>query len=171
VVIDRSQVAKSSRRKGSSFERAICKELSAWYYGDTTILRRVPLSGGWDAAKAGDVMLPPAQAGKFPVFPYFVECRNRQSWSLELPGGRNILLQWLEETAMLAEKSNLIPLLIFTRPHVPIYVSVFSNLLESVQVRSPEAEEFFVCIKNALVLSLDAFFRCYGGGKDPRVVN
>ena len=114
-----------SKRKGSNFERFLSRELSEWWYQDNSILRRVPLSGGWDAAALGDVMVPPAYIGKVPKFPFYVEARNREGWDFSelYDVDRNSALKkWWAETLTKAKVPKQIPLLVFSRAYQPTYV-------------------------------------------------
>ena len=66
-------MGKSSRDKGSRFERKIAKLFSDAF--DMNI-RRVPLSGGLDIKS--DLYCPEDDS-----FPYFVECKNRKSFRFD----------------------------------------------------------------------------------------
>lgn len=66
-------MGKSSRDKGSRFERKIAKLFSDAFNMN---IRRVPLSGGLDIKS--DLYCPEDDS-----FPYFVECKNRKSFRFD----------------------------------------------------------------------------------------
>lgn len=75
----RSQIGKSSKNKGSSFELKTARELSKWW-GET--FHRTPASGAlhWkdDKRVSGDIVPPDGS-----IFPFSVECKNHEGWTLD----------------------------------------------------------------------------------------
>jgi hypothetical protein len=123
-VISRLLVSKKSRTKGARFEKETCEILSKWWYGQDGILRRTPGSGAWEKGM-GDVTLPPSATDHgLESFPFYVECRNREGWKLEeLFDTEGEVHKWWIETFTRASVFGKVPLLIFTRNHVPAFVA------------------------------------------------
>lgn len=118
-------MGKKSRVKGASFERIIAKDFSVAYYGDSTILRRTPMSGGWGAKYAlGDFAGPED-------FPFYTECRNREVWSTaDFFNKASILYKWFLETREKAQPFHKMPILIFTRNYEEVYLMLEETDLE-----------------------------------------
>lgn len=75
---DRSQIGRSSKNKGNSFERKVASLLQDWWYPGF-VFKRTPLSGGALSAKefnvCGDVV------SNDPRFPFVVECKHTKAIS------------------------------------------------------------------------------------------
>lgn len=98
----------NSKLKGNAWENKIAKEVRTYFLPDPffshldakvkhSLLHRTPLSGGH--VEKGDLIIKPPL---WSVFPWFVECRNRESWSwkniLE-KGFDSLILTWYREDA------------------------------------------------------------------------
>jgi len=165
-------MGKMSRNKGNNFERDIAKELATWWYGEAGILRRVPMSGGWDAAQLGDVMIPPAYIRVVPDFPFYVECRNREGWDLSelFDDVVGQLKKWWVESSAKATRIGKIPLLIFSRAFQPIYVG-FEDLpvWKPGKLQPPYIRSAFQVAFNdgtirditIIVMKMSNFFSCF----------
>lgn len=99
-------MSKGSHAKGASFERRISK-LFNQHWGIQLV--RTPLSGGWGHAHTKGDLVDPSRK-----FPYFVECKNQQSWNLwaALFEGRGPILTWWYKAAKQAKQEKRIPLLV-----------------------------------------------------------
>ena len=91
-------MGKTSRRKGSSYERVIAQILQE-IWGEE--FRRTPLSGGWSKKKVTGDIVPVSRSKN--NFPFSVECKNRKT--LAVPA-------WLKQAKDDCPK-NQIPLLVF----------------------------------------------------------
>ena len=131
----------NSKQKGNAWENKIAKEIRAMFIPPSfdaktahSLVHRTPMSGGH--VEKGDLIVKPP-IWKF--FPWFIECRNRQSWSfkniMEKPDD-SIIMKWFMEDAV--EKCHpydnhikypRIPLLLFTRnQHKTYFCTWESNL-------------------------------------------
>jgi len=107
-------MSRLSRVKGSRFEVEVAKKLSKWYYGNPNILRRVPLSGGWEGQRYGDVMLPPHLVGKVKPFPFYVECKHRRDLKVvHLFKPKSLLYKTFLQTCSHAVQAQKVALLVF----------------------------------------------------------
>lgn len=112
-------MAKNSRRKGSTNERALAKMLREWWgHGEWV---RTPLSGGWATADTreafrtcGDIMTTATD------FPFCPEAKKREKWTLDQLIHYDVcqILEWWAQ-AVGETPPDLTPLLIFARNHVP----------------------------------------------------
>jgi len=111
------------RKKGSTFERAIAKDVSDWTGVE---FKRTPMSGGW--AKTGDIT--PKKPKEMVNFPFNIECKNQQTFSTAalmesaLDGElKNKAFQsWWKQCTDDAKKSKRVPLLVMTKANEPVYV-------------------------------------------------
>lgn len=113
--VKRVAAGKKSKRKGSSFELKIAKQLQEWW-GDGQFARS-PGSGGWGRPQhregfnaAGDVITTSK------TFPWCVECKHQEGWTLDqlLLNEGCIIWSWWEQ-AKDECPAGLIPLLIFKK--------------------------------------------------------
>lgn len=119
---ERSRRARTSKSKGSSYERKIAKKLGAWS-GET--LRRTPQSGGWAGGAAhgvsGDLVCDRPKR-----WPFHCELKKREGWGLEdlIVGLRasttdtRSVLGWWDQTIRTCPAGKM-PMLIFARNHLP----------------------------------------------------
>lgn len=117
----RSEAARRSKTKGSTYERRIAAKFGAWC-GEK--LRRTPQSGGWHGGEAhgvsGDLIC------DNPKFPFHIECKKREGWTLEdlIIGVRSgitdtrSILGWWNQTLRTCPRGKE-PMLVFSRNRVP----------------------------------------------------
>jgi hypothetical protein len=127
---------KNSRAKGARGERAFARKFEEWWGTDFT---RTPSSGGFATAKfrddwnaAGDLVTPD------PAFPFCVECKWVEGWTLEQlfnPGC--IIYSWWEQTKKETPDGK-IPLLVFKKNSSPMYVMIRDHELVQTPRRPPE---------------------------------
>lgn len=108
-----------SKRKGSSYERAIAKKFSAWWGGT---FARTPGSGslhwGSDQRVAGDIIAPQGMD-----FPFVIEAKKREGWLME-----HVLLdigdprQWWAQVVGDARRVGLVPILVFSKNRAKDFV-------------------------------------------------
>ncbi|UXR28888.1 hypothetical protein [Bacillus paranthracis] len=110
---------KNSRAKGSTFERKVAKELTAWWGEE---FHRVPASGGlrWgeDNRVVGDIVAPEGSD-----FPFTIECKKREGWNFEqLIKGTGEVTSWWLQAVTDRERLNDVtkhPLLVFSKNRSP----------------------------------------------------
>lgn len=121
---DYSAVGRKSKSKGARFELETAKNLSKWWGHD---FHRVPASGGlhWKGSNnvVGDIVAP-IEAG----FPFVVECKNREEWTIEnLFLNNKEIKNWWAQVVGDAKESGKIPMLIFTRNRAKTFVMMAYN--------------------------------------------
>lgn len=88
-------------QKWKSFELVLAKSLGEWYFGDPTVLRRSPCSGGWPLKRSeGDIVAVTPELDK--EFPWCVDAKQRKAgsastgWHLEqlLTAKKHPILEW-----------------------------------------------------------------------------
>jgi len=138
-----SQVGRGSKQKGNSFENQISKKIREYFIPDVNkktaynLVHRTGMSGG--RTERGDLIVQPPLLG---YFPWFVEARNRQSWSWEnilKKGMDSVILKWFIEDAVdkchpyagRAENERW-PLLIFTKNQDQWYTCCYQEHLECI---------------------------------------
>lgn len=137
-----SAVGKKSKRKGASFELETAKLLGKWWGFD---FHRVPASGGlhWKGSNnvVGDIVAP-LEAD----FPFVVECKKREEWTLEnLFLNNKDIKNWWGQVVGDAKESNKIPMLVFTRNRAKTFVMLpFNPLL----IDEIEKREFPLMVSN-----------------------
>lgn len=110
--------------KGKAYERRIGKILGEWWQDSP--FRPTPCSGGWDKLAhddkhlaVGDLFIP-----KDCDFPFSVECKKQEGWSLiDLikPNRKNVpIFEWWAQAACDAKAADKIPLLVFSKNHLGI---------------------------------------------------
>ena len=108
--------------KGKEYERRIGKILGEWWQGKP--FRPCPCSGGWDKLAgddehlaSGDLFIP-----KDSDFPFSVECKKQQQWSLSdliNPNKKDKpIMNWWEQASADAVSVAKQPLLVFSRNHL-----------------------------------------------------
>ena len=161
----RSRAGKKAKRKGSSYERVLCKAFSG-LWGSKFF--RTPMSGGsqlkHDYNLAGDISTPDV------TFPYHVEAKNQEA----LKSFHNIFTSskcpvWKWWTQCTTEcPSGKIPLLVFTKNYMPSFVMVpglYASLVEALSettlgtndVHNSFAE--LIRVKDCSIMTLDRFVR------------
>lgn len=73
--MDRSKLARRSRRKGKAEERATAKLLGKWWFDNERALRPRALSGGWSKKSSGDLVVDDTVANPND-WPFYVECKH-----------------------------------------------------------------------------------------------
>ena len=128
----RSKAGKKARRKGSGYERILCKSFSDLW--DSKFFR-TPMSGGsqlrYDYNLAGDISTPDL------TFPYHIEAKNQEA----LKSFYNIFISskcpiwsWWKQCVSDCPNDK-IPLLVFTKNFMPSFVMVphsYGTLVEEV---------------------------------------
>ena len=133
-----SQVGRGSKQKGNSFENQISKKIREYFIPDVNkktaynIVHRTGMSGG--RTERGDLIVQPPL---LEYFPWFVEARNRESWSWEnilKKGVDSVILKWFLEDAVDKchpfagdPKNERFPLLIFTKNQDQWYACFFED--------------------------------------------
>lgn len=110
-----SEQGAMSRRKGVTFERYVAKVFTEWWGSE---VRRTPLSGayGGEWNLAGDLMFQEP-------FPYLVELKNRENWTMEqVFEGRGPVFDWWTKASKEAAAAGLEPMLVFSRARKNVYV-------------------------------------------------
>jgi hypothetical protein len=113
--------------KGNNYENTIAKEIRATFLPEDfdpvlahNLIHRTPQSGG--GPERGDIIIKPPI---WEFFPWFIECRNRQSWSFKNIWEKHtdsIIMKWFFEDAVAKchpydtdSRYPRAPLLVFTR--------------------------------------------------------
>jgi len=128
-----SQVGKGSKQKGSNFENEISKRIRKYFIPGVdkktayNLVHRTGMSGG--RTERGDLIVQPPLLS---YFPWFVEARNRQSWSWEnifKKGKDSVIFKWYLEDACDKchpyagdPRNERYPLLVFTKNQDMWYV-------------------------------------------------
>ena len=124
-----SGIGRFSKRKGSSYERHIVKLAAEVFKGIDWPWQRTPRSGGWVSKKAdfanmrADIIVPDTVDGKEipPHLKLFIECKKRESWSLDQLFRMNEdqwgPYRWLVEAGSKARGR--VPVLFFSRNGYP----------------------------------------------------
>lgn len=122
----------SSRSKGSAAEREVAKLLQGWWsvVDPQVEFARTPLSGGWQGTNtrgqkmrgemrmSGDLMTTSTD------FPYSVEVKRRESWSMAvLEAGRpSPVWAWWVQAQRAAKEMGLVPMLWIRQSNKPWFV-------------------------------------------------
>ncbi len=125
----------SGRNKGSSFERAIAKQVTDWTGVKFT---RTPSSGGW--AKSGDIT--PKNPEHMVQWPWLVECKNNESLDFgsifSVPNnGKTPIRKWWKQAYRDVKKSGMkkIPVLVFTKSRDNVYCMMQADVFEQLKFR------------------------------------
>ena len=109
----------NGRNKGSTFERKIAKHLSDWCGYEC---RRTPMSGGW-SKQSGDIT--PKHPEDMIRFKFNIECKNQNILKVQtlftFPKS-TLIKKWWKQCSSEAKANKKYPLLVFTRPQIPIFV-------------------------------------------------
>jgi hypothetical protein len=115
----------NGRQKGSRGERAVAGIVKEWWssHESASLFMRTPLSGGWQhntqaAAHfkaCGDLMT------TSPIFPFCVEVKWREQWSVNrfLDGQESTAWAWWTQAIVAAEKQASVPMLWLRRNRIP----------------------------------------------------
>lgn len=106
-------MGRSQREKGAKAEREVALICQGWLRQTfpKAVVRRTPLSGGW--AGAGEFGMRGDLQVRAAVFPWVVEVKRREGWSLEnfIAGKRSPVWAWWVGVCAEAEKDGLSPML------------------------------------------------------------
>ncbi len=133
------------RNKGSTFERAIAKQVSGWTGVHFT---RTPSSGGWN--KTGDIT--PKDPKAMVAFPFNIECKNQEIFSstmLVSCAGIKLtktIAKWWKQCTDDSKKSKRIPLLIMSCAREPVFVMMHKEMF--VKLRLIKKATFSMKIKS-----------------------
>jgi hypothetical protein len=161
----RSKAGKKAKRKGSSYERTLCKTFSE-LWGSKFF--RTPMSGGsqlkHDYNLAGDISTPDE------TFPYHVEAKNQEA----LQSFHNIFTSakcpvWKWWTQCTTEcPSGKVPLLVFTKNYMPSFVmapGVYMTIVEAMsrtELGYGDVHNSFselLRVRDCAIMTLDRFVR------------
>jgi len=139
-----SQVGKYSKRKGGNYERDVAKKLSEWWFGDNSILRKTPASGGWSNKYPFDITIEKD-------FPWGVSGKKVEKWHLEhlIRNEKTIFVEWWHELQESMDRihkwdsdyvGKVMPALIFSKNHDADYLmlrhsdyhTIVNNVLTSI---------------------------------------
>ncbi len=149
---------RKAKTKGSSFERRICKLFEPWWGAK---FFRTPMSGGsqlkFDYNLAGDVCTPADD------FSFHVECKNQEAlgkFHNFLVSEKSAVWKWWKQCTDECPE-NQIPLLVFTKNHVPIWVMFEFRYLTGISNRPNEKFEYesMILTHGNVVITLDFFMR------------
>jgi len=163
VSSNRSKAGKKAKRKGSSYERTLCKSFSNFWGAK---FFRTPMSGGsqlkHDYNLAGDISTPDE------TFPYHVEAKNQEA----LKGFHTIFTsakcpvwKWWQQCTTECPR-NKIPALVFTKNFMPSFVMVpylYASILEAVAAEDVGAADIhnsfkeFIRVRDCVVMTLKRF--------------
>lgn len=129
-------VGKRSKSKGRGFEQEIATIFSKW---SGTKWMRVPQSGGWNKrVVAGDVFCEReyiSVSGKREELfvPISVECKKQEGWGFEQlfrDSEKCPLRLFWEQAANDAEKIKKLPVMIFSRNYLPIFIMIGTRMAD-----------------------------------------
>ena len=159
----RRKAGRKAKRKGSSYERILCKAFSGLWGAK---FFRTPMSGGsqlkYDYNLAGDISTPDE------TFPYHVEAKNQEA----LKGLHTIFTstqcpvwKWWDQCTTECP-DNKIPLLVFTKNYMPSMVMVYHDYgltledIEEFLVGEPlttNSFREFIRVKDCVLMTLTRF--------------
>ena len=158
----RSKAGKKAKRKGSVFERSLCKSFSD-FWGSKFF--RTPMSGGshlrHDYNLAGDVSTPDE------LFPYHVEAKNQQAlkgFYTIFTSAKCPVWKWWQQCVADCPKEK-IPLLIFTKNYMPEFILVprlYGTILEAQGLGNGNGRKYnlygeFMVVKDCAMMTLKRF--------------
>ena len=159
-----AQIGKGSKEKGAGYERKIAKILNDYMtclgWGEAS---RTPRSGGWAKASndpelrklRGDITLPGA-------CPFMVETKKREGWSLDQVFRAGLETwepyKWFVEGAAKAKHAEKLPVLVFSRNHVPDLVMISGEDAPALVGAVPKDA---VSVGGMLILLLDTFLEAF----------
>jgi hypothetical protein len=130
----------NSRTKGSVAEREVAITLQMWWrrVEPSCQFVRTPLSGGWgnatvrgDFRASGDIMTTAAK------FPFCVEIKRREKWSLDrlLTGATSPVWAWWAQSCRAAAEQSATPMLWLRRNREPWRVMLPADLMGVIVAR------------------------------------
>lgn len=162
----RSASGKKAKRKGSRFELQVRDTMSEWW---SAKFYRTPGSGGsvlaTDFNMAGDLCTPDES------FPFHVECKNQEAFGkfyTFLSSEKAAVWKWWEQAETTAKKDQ-VPLLIFTKNRMPVFVMMNNNFFESINKAAPKklkkslqntlSDSFYLKVEDKIVMFLDTLVK------------
>jgi len=152
---------KSARNKGHSFERRICKDLTAW---SGITFSRSPMSGGW--SKTGDVT--PKDPEDMTKWLLNIECKNCEAYNTpqifrirseeEMP---KVFHKWWQQSVEDSGISGRIPFLVFTKNRDEVYCMMRRGTFDRFSYEETKMP-FFVANNMVIVLWEDFLKIPYG---------
>lgn len=155
---------KGRKAKGDNFERLIARQIGLWWCQDKDVFWRTSGSG----ARAHRDDIHPGDIGpvkNLPTpFPFCLELRNRQSWSLDeiLKSKVPDILVWMVENSEVAGPSYLSVLIVSKNYYPPLIV--IPNWLQLTLNKCPDIQMgvgFHPNYFSLLIMHLDKFFELY----------
>ena len=154
----------NSKRKGSNFERELCKMLEDLFGGT---FKRVPHSGAYGTIHidsltesmkqtlTGDIITPEG-------FPFSIEAKFYKAlpWNKIMQGECKQLDKWIEQSERDACTTNKDALVIFKLSHQGVFL-VFD--VDSIDKLITELPESFIKYKDKIIISWDMFVGVYNG--------
>jgi hypothetical protein len=125
---NRVKAGRKSKRKGSSFERAVAKKLAAWW-GNGSNWVRTPGSGSWGRGESkigfrahGDICTDATD------FLFVVECKKQEKFELNqlITSDKSPISKWWTQTVE-ETPSHLFPLLVFSKNNCEPLVAVSAD--------------------------------------------
>ena len=122
----------SGKKKGSAFERRICRLLSEWWSGGKSrdVFWRIGSSGSVSSRAgskqmAGDIVQVDMN---YLEFPFLVECKHVKTYDLynlfEKERKANQIMSWIEQCERDAKRANKIPMLVMKRNYFDALVMI-----------------------------------------------
>lgn len=179
--MNKSQIGKKSKRKGSSFERDIVLAFSTWAENKPKFRRNTGLRNQYTSFFRGDIVPDWTSLEDIKKYPslFAIECKNTESWgelSKLLTGQGEIVKQYWKQTLKESEDTDFIPLLVLKkRNHQPlcffpvslIKYSIFpiSVLKGSIKYLKSKKDIDMFMWGNIVIIALDNFFKIFNYSK------
>ena len=171
----KQQIGKGSKAKGSNFENKLAKMIRETFIPEGVdskvaynLVHRTSMSGG--RTERGDLIIQPPV---LQYFPWFIEARNRQTWSWEQifkNPQENTIVKWYFKDAQgkchpYAGKHSRQPMLVFTKNNDGIYCCIdgidFVNLIHtSAHTFSFKLSLDMGAVGNLIILSFEEVLKC-----------
>jgi len=162
----RSASGKMAKRKGSRFELQVRDAMSEWW---SAKFYRTPGSGGsvlaTDFNMAGDLCTPDES------FPFHIECKNQEAFGkfyTFLSSEKATVWKWWEQAETTAKKDQ-VPILIFTKNRMPVFVMMKNNFFEKInnaaskklkkKLNNTLADSFYLKVNDKVVIFLDTLVK------------
>jgi hypothetical protein len=165
-------MAAHSRRKGSTYERKLCRKLSEWWLqrsfedvrAEDLPFRRTPLSGGFE--KGADVRPNDLELAREWVFSVEAKCQESLEWFSLIEGNSTSpILKWWRQCEDCAKNHNKIPLLIFTKNLHKDFTAIKIEDLKKIDKNSILNNYFYSTLNGLCFMKLDEFTRL-----DPKLI-
>lgn len=157
---------KKSKSKGFRFERKCCDLWSGFM--PHLSFSRTPGSGGWNKEiVTGDIFPILVATGTVADdFPYSVECKSQENWSMEevLRGAGKVFLWW-EQCLNDAVTKCKIPFLMFTRNFIQVFVMFPSHVVGSEESKARLSTTPRIVYGDVTIMTWKVFTYVKGGQK------